>query len=183
MTTALVSREPVKVIADILMSELGLDSNHIILEYEKINIPPDQNSLYVALTYISGKAIGNNNYAIPSATGMTEIQEVAMQHIIQIDIMSFGNTARLRKEEVIMALYSLAAKEAMDRYCMKIARIPTDLLNASNFEATKLLNRYVMTIPVFSIYSKTKDVKDYYTTFPNTILDFQDGNKTEVKIT
>lgn len=171
--TALVSREPIKVIADILTSELGLDSDKIILEYQKFDIPPDPD-LFIALTYISGKAIGNNNSAEDAGfdrennnLGMTEIQQVAMQHSIQIDLMSFDSSARTRKEEVIMALQSSFSQRLQDVNDMQIARIPSEFQNTSSLEETKILNRFTMTIIVKSVYTRTKDLGGTYPYYDN----------------
>lgn len=166
MTTALIAREPIKVIADILKNELNLVDGQIMLDYSKINILEDP-GLYVALSYLGGKAIGNNNYFDPNA--LTEIQEVAMNEIIQIDLMSFDNAARLRKEEVIMALRSVYSQQAQEAQLMQVARIPGDFVNASDFEETKWLNRFTMTIVVKALYRKEKDV-DYYDKFQDATV-------------
>lgn len=161
MSTAIINREPVKVIGDIIKSELGLAAGAIMLDYEKFDISTDP-GLYVALSYISGKAIGNNNYF--DSASLKEIQEVAMNHIIQIDLMSFDSSARERKEEVIMALRSIASQQAQDQYGMQIARIPSEFVNTASLENTKILNRFTMSIVVKSLYKKTKTA-EYYDTF------------------
>lgn len=163
MTTAIVVREPILVISDIIQSELGLVDGAVMLDYEKFNIVPDP-GLYVVLSYVSGKAIGNNNYSIPSTSGMTEVQQAAMHHIIQIDVMSFDSSARTRKEEIIMALRSIYSQQQQEENTMQIAQIPGEFLNASSMEDTKILNRFTMSIAVKSIYSKTK-AAPYYDTF------------------
>ena len=163
--TELVSREPVKVIADIIVHELELEPSQIVLNYEKFDIPPEP-GLFVVLSYVSGKAIGNVNESESTPAGMNEIQTVAMQHIIQIDLMSFDNTARTRKEEVIMALRSIYSQQTQEIYNMKIARIPEQFMNASSLEETKILNRFTMDLTIKSVYTKTKKA-DYYDSFKN----------------
>lgn len=168
MTTALVTREPIKVIADILLSELELTTDQIILDYQKFNIP-NTPGLFIALDYIGGKAIGNNNYADDAGSdGMVETQQVAMNHLIQIDIMSFDSSARTRKEEVIMALRSIFSQQAQDANDMQIARMPGEFQNASSLEETKILNRFTMTIVTKSVYTKTKSAS-YYDSFTREI--------------
>ncbi len=166
-------REPVKIIAAILKAELGLADGQIMLDDQKWNIPTT-NGLYVCISYVSGRAISSENEWVstppdpldPDApTGMTEIQSVAMNALIQIDAMSANNEARTRKEEIIMALRSLAAEAAMDVYNVQIARMPSDFLNVSSLEETVRLNRYTMTIAVNYLMAKEKPVVDYYTQF------------------
>lgn len=161
MSALLTTREPVKVIADILKSEMGLADGQIMLDYEKINILPDP-GLYIAISYIGGKAIGNNNY-FDSLT-IKEIQEVAMSEIVQIDILSFDSSARKRKEEVIMALRSVYSQQAQELNVMQIARIPDGFQNISSLEETKILNRFTMTIVIKALYRKEKSV-EYYDKF------------------
>jgi hypothetical protein len=157
-------REPVKVIGDVLKAELGLDAGHILLAFEKYTIPQDK-GLFVALSYISGKAIGSNNYFTDDPTnGPQETQQVAMQELIQIDVMSFGPDARQRKEEVIQALSSIASQQAQDVNGFQIASIPFDFANASGVEGSSYLQRYTMTVVVKSIRTKTK-AAGYYNTF------------------
>lgn len=164
------SREAVKVIGDVLQSELGLTTGQIMLTNMKWDIP-ENDGLYVALSYVSGKAIGNNNYVTPNGSGMQETQEVAMRYLVQIDILSFGDAARLKKEQVIQALMSVASQQAQAQNLMRIANIPFDFLDASSFEETKLLNRYVTRIVVYALLSLTKNLDSYYDKFPVTFME------------
>jgi hypothetical protein len=138
-----------------------------MLEYQRFNIQPK--GLYIALQYVSGRAIGNNDYAKPNGAsptaGMTETQQVAMLYQIQIDLMSFGPEARVRKEEVYMALRSIRAQTLMEKWNMKIARMPSAFQNAASLEETKMLNRFTMTIAVNALLTKTQPVGDYYNQF------------------
>lgn len=172
-------REAVKVIGDVLAAELELRSSgkmsQIMLTNERFNIPVN-NDIYIALSYVDGKAIGNNNY-FDGAT-LIETQQVVMLYRIQVDIMSFGPDARTRKEEVYQALRSLRAQAQMEIYNMQIARMPDTFVDASSLEESKRLNRYTMTISVSALITKTKTVSDYYATFP-----FQydeDGNQSPI---
>ena len=166
-------REPVKVIADILQSEMAITQGQIMLGYQKWGIP-ENSKLYVALSYISGKAIAVGNDAISNGSdpdnGMTEQQSVTMHHLIQIDLLAFNkqdgsNEARTRKEEVIMALRSLAAQAAMEVNNLQIARIPGQFSDVSSVEETAFVQRFTMTIAVTSLHVKEKAVADYYNTF------------------
>lgn len=166
MSTAIVTREPVLVIGDIIQSELELADDQVMLDYEKLDILPDP-GLFVAISYISGKAIGNNNYGELQADGtINEIQQAAMHHVIQIDLMSFDSSARTRKEEIIMALRSIYSQQQQELNTIQIARIPGEFINASSLEDTKILNRFTMTITVKSLYTKTK-AAPYYDSFQN----------------
>lgn len=161
-----VAREPIKVVADILQKEMEIPDGQIMLGYQKWDIPTDP-GLYVALVYIGGKAIGNNNYFTSSGdepAQQIEHQEVAMRHVVQIDLLSFDASARIRKEEVLMALRSIYSQQQQEKYAMSIARIPSDLVDASSLEETKMLNRFTLTVPVTALHTKTK-AAPYYDKF------------------
>lgn len=174
------SREVVKVIGDILKSELGIAAGQIMLTNMKWNIPTNE-GLFVALSYVSGKAIANNNYQIPTGNGMSEVQEVTMRSIIQIDLLSFDDSARLQKEQVIQSLRSVASQAAQELNGMHIARIPGDFVDASSLEDTKLLNRFTMTIAVTNLISTTKALAGYYNQFPVTGQNDTNGNKIQIE--
>lgn len=146
--------EPIKVVRDILKSELGLDEGAIMLAYEKWDIPATE-GLYVALSYMGpGKIVANVNDFDPVAD--QEIQQVTMVNTVQIDVMSFDGSARVRKEEVAMALASIYSQQQQEKNNMQIGRQPTAFADASNLEVTKMLNRFVTTVSVTSLHVKRK---------------------------
>ena len=98
------------------------------------------------------------------AAGLTEQQGVNMNELYQIDVMSADNTARLRKEEILMALASIYAQQLQEIYQMQIARIPTQFNDASAVEGGARMNRYTLTVAVNALYTKEKAAA-YYDTF------------------
>lgn len=165
-----ITREPIKVIANIIQTELGLGDGFVMLDYEKNFIPTTQ-GLYVALAYGDEHPIGNNNYSVPVPEGMTEIQEVSMLHEVVIDALSFNEEARVRKEEIIAALNSVYSQGAQQSNLMSIARIPRGFVNASSLEETKRLNRFVITVTVTALHRKVKPVS-YYDQFRDPEVQF-----------
>lgn len=164
---ATIAREPIKVVADILQKEMSLPDGQIMLGYEKWNIPPTP-GLYVVLVYIGGKAIGSTSYFTSEGNDpakQLEHQEVAMRHVVQIDLLSFDGSARARKEEVLMALRSFYSQGQQEKYAMSIARIPSEFVDASTLEETKILNRFTLTVPVTALHTKVK-AADFYNKFP-----------------
>jgi len=160
--------EPIKVVADILQTELGLTNGHVLLSYQQFKLPSDS-GLYIILNNISGKAIGNNNYFDSTLIGMQETQQVAMHEIVQIDLMSADNSARTRKIEVIAALMSKYSQQQQEINTVKIGRIPSEFSDTSSLEETQFLYRFTMTIPIFSLYTKTKIIADYYDNFTQEV--------------
>jgi hypothetical protein len=161
-------REAIKVIADIIQTELEMDEGKVMIYNQKYNIPSDD-GLYIVLQYLGSKAIGNNNYAVATTEGMNEIQEAATADLIQIDIMSpekadGSNEARARKNEVVMALKSMYAQQQAEKYGISISNIPTTWVDASGAEGTAILTRFSITITAFSITRKIK-AAEYFDTF------------------
>jgi hypothetical protein len=165
---ATIAVEPILVVADILKSEMGLEDGQVMLAYEKFDIDPD-GGLYIALSYLGpGQVIGSVNRAVPTADGMDEQQSAAILHTIQIDLMSFDSSARLRHPEVALAIGSIYAEQQMEANNLQIARQPTPFIDASSAEPTKILNRFVTDVRVSALWSKTK-AAPYYTDFSRAV--------------
>lgn len=161
--TDIVLREPLKVIADIISSEMSLNPTRVIIYNEKINIPPDD-GLWIVIGLLSVKTISIKSELIDDgAGGANEEQSASIEQIIQIDIMSSSAAARIRQFEVLMALNSIYAQQQCELYNMKIARIPTAMNDTSSVENTKILNRYSITIIINAVYNKTK-TNEFYDT-------------------
>jgi len=159
--SAYINREPVKVVAEILKSEMSLDDSHILLGDEKWDIPADK-ELFVVLFDNGPKPISRSS-RFDTATN-EEIQQATMLHEIRIEICSFGPSARTRKEEVAMALGSIFAQQTMEKYQCQVARMPGPAVNASDTEATARLLRFTTTVNVTALHTKVKGV-DYYDKF------------------
>ena len=160
--------KPIEAIADIIQTMLLLDSGRVMMSNQKFNISTAV-GLYVVVSYVSGKAIGNNVYPTPVVGGMSSTSQVAMMELIQIDLFSVDTTARDRKEEIIMALNSNYAQEICDANNISIARIPSQFNDISGVENTAMLTRYVMTIPVFCLYTTVQNEVSYYSDFSRSV--------------
>jgi hypothetical protein len=155
--------EPVKVIAQIIQEELGLPDGQIMMSYEKW-IMPETKGLYVSVRYVSTKTLNTSNWF--ESTTNEEIQSVSLHHIIQIDLMSFDDSARARKSEVAMALASFRSQNLQEENNMQIARLPSEFVDASSLEETKFLKRFTATIAVKAVELKKKGTP-YFDTFPS----------------
>lgn len=153
--------EPIKVLAMALQAEMGLGDGQIMLGLENWKIPENQ-GLYIALSYGVEQVVGNVNYnGTDAQDGYTEVQDIAMLHLIDIDVMSFDSSARLRKEEVLQALQSYAAQELMEQYQMRIASTPGSFAPVQTLEQTKQLNRFMISVAVNALHRKVKATPYY----------------------
>jgi len=141
-------REVIKVLGDILKNQMKLRDDQIMLAYSGFEIPPVAD-LYIALSVVSGKAIGN----VSTFDSDTNIETISttMHELIQIDIMSFDSSARLRKEEVIACIASVYCEQQQEKYNFQLGRIPGDFVNTASLEETKILNRFTITVAATSL--------------------------------
>ncbi len=149
------TREVSKVIADILMQEMSLDDAHCLLGDQEWDIPADRR-LFVVVFDDAGPVVGACTILDQDPTSATygqEMQQSTVMHSVRVEIMSFDNEARLRKEEVGLALQSFAAQNAMGQYHIGIGR-PQVPVNATATEETGRLFRYVTRVNVTALHQK-----------------------------
>lgn len=165
--------EPLKVIADILQTKLGLKAGRVMLYNQKYNIPKDDkifimvgeedNDVYAAST---------NTMYTPDGNGYEERNDVLVRATAVIDVLSAGPEARERKHEVIMALNSIYSQQMQELNSLRIANLPVGFVNTSDLEASQMLNRF--TIKFNILYRKSnKNNVDYYDKFKTEVV----GNK------
>lgn len=155
-------REPIKVIADVLQHELGLANGQIVVADQKWNVPKND-GLYISLEYLGpGRTIASINNFDP--VSQVEIQGVTMLLTVQIDFMSYDGSARVRKEEIAMALASVYSQQQQEKYECQIALHPGLFNDNSSVEGTAMLQRYTTTAQITSSFSKQK-VVEYFDTF------------------
>lgn len=158
-----VYREPGKIVQDIIQSEMGLLDGQVMFTNQKIFIPTD--GLYIVVSYVGpSKVVAVNSGWDGTGLDLVEVQSINMLHMIQIDIMSFDDEARTRKEEIAMALNSIFSEQQQELYNMQIARHIGAMIDRSFLEETKMVTCYTMTVLTSSVNRKTKNV-DYYSNF------------------
>ena len=171
---ALHNQEPEKIIQDILLHELELPENYgkkdgFIVPSVFIVAPNvqlgDTEQLQIGIQTISERIISSHSECKTIDDAFTEIKEIVVNNLMQIDIRSRDLSARQRRLEVLTALESVYAKQMQEKWMCRIFEIPTDFRNASMLEGTAHIYRYTATIVVQHMNRFVKDV-DYYDTFP-----------------
>ena len=163
------AREPSKVVADILQSEMELDDDHCLLGDQKWDIPTDR-ALFVAIFDDLPRPIGMSVKMDTSVDPPAEIQQIVCLHDIRIEIMSFDHSARIRKEEIGLALASFSAQQHMEKNNCQIGLIQPPL-NASMTEETARLLKYVIHVNVTALHTKTKPGMPYFDKFNGARVD------------
>lgn len=175
MSPATLEREVAKIVMDILQFEMDLDAAHCLLGDQKWDIPTDK-KLFMVIFDQSPKPFGAANFLNAdqaSANFGKEIQQGAFMHDVRIEMMSFGNEARTRKEELGLALNSFYAQQLAEQYGIQIGRAQSPL-EASETEVAGRLLKYVLHVNITAMHQKVKampEPADYYNKFNGATVD------------
>lgn len=168
-------REVAKIVADLLASEMGLDEAHCLLGDQAWDIPGDK-KLFVVVFDQAGPTIGAADYLDADASSSTygkEVQQSSVLHDVRVEVMSLkSGEARVRKEEVGLALASIAARQAAGRYRVQIGRAQPPV-DASETEVSGRLLKFVVHVNVTALHQKVKDppAPGFYDKFNGATVD------------
>lgn len=157
--------EPISVIRNIVMTEMGLNPERIWIYNADAPLPKDSGLLCILSLNAQNPYSNNVKYEgdIENDT-LTEVQEMNIQADITISLLSKDESARTRAYEVQMALGSTYSQQMQEKNKMHISRIGK-VVDASFLEATSRLNRFDIDCIALYGYKKVKPI-DYYDKFP-----------------
>lgn len=149
--------ETSKLLAELIQTEMETDEGVVTIYNQKRRIPPTSGFL-VDVAIVGDRPFGINSRfsAVEDQDDMDETITVNQQEVVQVDIYSYDDSARLRRIEILYALASLAAQQLSEQYGFQIGRIPPNFVDVSEVEASKRLNRYALTFNVLRAYERTK---------------------------
>ena len=169
--------EPISVVAQILQNQMSLSDAQICFTYQTYEIPIS--GIFCALGYgPQSKPISCKSFI--NLDGI-ENQELSIRHHIEIELMSFApdNSARIRKEEVALALQSSYSHNLQMANSISIAWLPEGPFNISHIEENGvMLNKYLSNVYVFALHQK-QIAADSIGTFPVNVI-MQDGKQMEI---
>lgn len=144
---------------EVIQSELGLQNGRVYLWDQKIGQATDA-GLYIAVSVLTCKAFGNTNRHNAVSGGLNSEASVNMAAILQIDIISRDNSARTRKEEVLMALMSDYAQAQQETNSFYIGKLPAgaQFANLSLADGAAIPYRFTISISIQYYATKTKPV-------------------------
>lgn len=158
--------EPIKVLAMAIEESLALPVGQIMLGLENYKIPTTA-GLYIALLYGPDSTVGNNRtYDTDAQQNFYQVQETAKLHEIDLDIMSFDASARVRQQDVLFGVTSDYAESLMEKNAMRFGSTPGQFLPVPSLEETKMLNRFRVTFTVNALHRKITPVSYYDTLQP-----------------
>lgn len=150
----------VDILRDIIKKEMCLEDDHIFIYNQKWNTPNDD-ALYVIIEYVGSKIISSRNTnSQDNAGNYREVQDLNTQEQITILLLSRGLEALQRKEEAVMALYSIYSQQKQSELSFKIAR-NAPIEDLSSLEASAILYRFDIPVVLFTWYEKIKSANYY----------------------
>lgn len=157
--------DPLKILVELLCAELVLKPDQVLIYNQQFEMPNDRR-LYLCLSILGAKTFAvRNKYEPDPVTGeLTEHQGGNRQEMISLLAYSKSPAARERNWEIPLVFTSTFAEQLMEKYSIKIARVPTNMIDVSNRDGASRLFRYSMSFNVLAAYSKVKAVP-YYNTF------------------
>jgi hypothetical protein len=164
---------------DIIIHELLLGDDRVNIYNQKFNIPPDKH-LFVGIEYKFSKVFASKNEALTYGTAYLETQGLNTQEHLAVLMFSRSIEALQRKEEAVMALNSVYARQMSDRYAFKIGRI-APIQDLSSLEGAAILYRFEIPVVMLCRYYKTRSI-DWYGTFPGRVT-IEDGKDETVEFT
>lgn len=163
-----------KLLVDIIQHEMNLPDNYgttprgddipcVTIYAQNIKLF-NTDKIQITVKTLTARDYSNRIEYIPNDDGgLTEVQDINQSRMMQIDVYSRNNEARLRFWEVSAALKSTYAAQMQDLYSFKIGTITNDI-NLSGLGGGSDVNRYTLTFEVLLHYQKTNTI-DYYDKF------------------
>ncbi len=144
---------------DVIQQGLGLAPGRVYIWDQKIFEPSD-NGLFVVVSVVSCKAFGNDNSHIGSSGGVNSSQSVNMAAMLQVEIMSRDNSARMQKEAVLLALNSDYAEQQMNANSFFIGKLPpgAQFTNLSSPDGAAIPYRFIISVMLQYFYTKSQAV-------------------------
>lgn len=146
-------------IRDIIKYEMALPDDRIYIYNQKFDIPTLE-GLFVVVEYAGSKIISSRNVQRMEGDQYAEVQQLYTQEHITVQLFSKNLDALRRKEEAVMALYSIYSQQKQDLGGFQIARnAPIEDLSA--LEASAILYRFDIPVVIFTWYEKILNAAYY----------------------
>jgi hypothetical protein len=156
----------IEVVAQLIKDFMALDNDQIYIYNQDFNLN-NSGKLQVIIQYTSSEPYSITNKFIPADEGVEGAKEKIVMLVKEnytINIVSKGEEARTRKEELLLALITNQAANIQEQYQFKLANLPNNFIDISGVEGAGSLNRYAINISLLTYHSKELDTA-YYDTF------------------
>lgn len=159
------TRETIEIFCELISTEMSAPVNAVQIYNQKRRLPTTK-GYFVDVAIVGEHVFASNSraapqFANPELEDLLSTQTVNVQEMIQVDIFSYDDSARVRKYDLLFALSGDAAQRKAEQYAFKIARIPQSFVAASEVEASARLNRFSLTLLVLRAYERQKQIGSY----------------------
>jgi len=154
--------DSILIVADIIKEFMALNDNAVYIYNQ--DFKRNTGDLQVVIQYNSSTPYSVTNKFKPNTEGVegaTQQLRVQTKEDYTINLLSKNEDARLRKEEVLMALISQRSIDLQNQYQFSIANISSSFIDVSEVEASGALNRFAITISLITGYMKEIDAPYY----------------------
>jgi len=152
--------EPDLILADLIATEMSLNSDRVVV-YDQNFKPPKDQDIYIIIAFQSGRIIGNNNRFNPVTN--KEEQYVSISETYNVEMTSKNRDAVTRRYRPNMAIKSTYSQQKQEEHQIRIFRTNINL-DLSFIEGTSSLHRYRIPVIINSTQLESK-VIDYYDNF------------------
>lgn len=170
-TATIMVSTPLELVCNVLQQGMGLENGQVYLWDQKIFIPTDSR-LYVAVSLIAPRCFANNSSPNPITGGLSQVQSANFSAMLDIDILSRGPEARVRKEEVLLALNSQYSEQLQNANGFRIFNVPTSFVNLSEEDGAAIPYRFKITVAVQYFVSSVKAAQ-YFDTFSTPVISIE----------
>ena len=157
------TKEPVQLVRDILIQQMGLDPNRIWISGNGNGNKPKDENLFIILEIINRQSFSNVRKYGDDSTGFYEKQSANINELIRVHICSMNTDARSRAYEVQLAMNSTFSEQIQEENSFQISKVGP-VINNSFIEETAGLNRFDCDIKLLYAMEKQTYI-DYYDTF------------------
>lgn len=163
--------ELLQVLGKILRTELVLKEDQTVLYNQPFVMPKDRRG-YLSLGILGGRSFAaKTQYKNDSTQAGVLLQEQSLnrQEIISIIFYSKGTEALKRNWEIPVAFNSITAQQAMEANSIKIANLPSSMVDTSQGDGARRLYRYSLTVAVLVAYRKSSNAQ-FFDSFQSPVI-------------
>lgn len=159
---------PLQVVADIIQTKMQLENGRVMLYNQQYDIPTDTD-LMIIVGEEDSEVVATSTTTQNKDGVYTETNDAIIRSTVTIDVLSAGDVAQERKHEVILALNSIYSQQMQEANTMRIFQVPVQFVNASEAEASQMLNRYSLKFNI--MYKKQmSNAVEYYDKFNKQVV-------------
>jgi len=155
---------------DIIQTGMGLSNGRCFLWDQKIFEPTDYDP-FIVVSNPRCKPFSNIRQLNTSGSGIVQNQFTNFRATLEVNIISRGPSARDRKEEIILALYSIYSEQQQEANSFSVGRLPPneEFINLSHIDSTAIPYWYQITVNLIYAFAKNSPVP-YFDTFQSPTI-------------